>query len=99
MTERPALWFVTHPEAVLRAESALVALHEDRLNDLGQILAADYADTADPDAPKHTLVALLTMCDRLVDFGARDGEHTHRQIIRETARTVAAAIYTTEKEY
>jgi len=36
VTEQPALWFVTHPEAVLRAESALVALHEDRLGDLGR---------------------------------------------------------------
>ncbi len=89
-----APWFGTTPEAILRAESMLLALSEGRLADIGAIIASDDGD-ANPHAATHTFVALLTMADRLADYGARIGEHTHRDLLRETARTVAQAIYTT----
>lgn len=88
-------WFTTNPEATLRAESALVAFYEGRPSDVAAILALAFADDAEPDAPKHMLVALLGMVDRLADHAAANSEHTHLEVIRETARIVAAAYYLT----
>lgn len=87
-----APWFATTPEAVLRAEGILVAFLEGRLDDIGTTLAQDYAEGA---TPLHTVVALIAMCDRLADGFAQAHGFEQREVIREAARVVAAAYYST----
>ena len=96
MTATDTSWFATTPEAVLRAESILLAFHEDRLEDIGTILALDYGPDAEPGSAVHVVVALITMADRLADYGSNTTEHAHRALLRETARVVAEAVYNTK---
>lgn len=96
MTTKPAHWFTTTPEAVLRAESMLVAFAESRVDDIGAILAQDY--TAEGASPLQTVVALLLIADRGLDYAATETGHTQRDLIREAARVVAQAYYQTTQE-
>lgn len=87
----PTDWFVTTPEATLRAESILTAFHEDRLEDIAATLTTDY--TAEDANPLQTVVALVAMCDRLADHVARIEAVEHVGALREVARVVATAYY------
>lgn len=86
-----APWFHTTPEAILRAESILLAFHENRTGYIGDILAADYSDDPPPGGPVALLVALVVMCDRLADYAASLPEHEYGPVVREAARVVAQA--------
>jgi hypothetical protein len=88
-------WFNTTPEATLRAESILVAFHENRVEDIGAILTTDYDKVGNTD-PVALLVALVVMADRLADYGAAIAEPTHRELLRTSAATVAQAVYNME---
>lgn len=90
-------WFTTTPEASLRAESVLIAYHENRIGDIGTILAADYDGTGA--SPLDLVVALIAIADRVTDYAAAQMDHQYPDVIREAARIVATAVYaTTNKE-
>lgn len=91
MSNTDTSWFQTTPEATLRAESILHALHEDRIADIGRILATDYSDDAPPGGPVALLVALVAMADRLADFGAAVGQVPHDELVRDARVLVAKA--------
>jgi hypothetical protein len=86
-----AQWFVTTPEATLRAESVLVAFHEGRTEDIAQTLVSQGENDA-----VALLVALIVVADRLADYGSALAEPTHRELLRDAARTVAEAVYNME---
>lgn len=94
---RPAPWFTTTPEQVIRAESLLLAMAENRIDDIGAILEQDFADDADPQSPVHMLVALISMAERITDFASRVSVYTPAEIIRETTRIVSTAVYMTQE--
>jgi hypothetical protein len=92
----PGFRFETTPEAILRAESVLVAYLEDRIQDIGLILAQDYAD-ADPQALVQLSVALAIIANRLADYSGELAEPTHRELLRDAARIAATACYLFEE--
>lgn len=89
-------WFTTNAESILRAESMLTAFHEDRLEDIGAILAQDYS--AEGANPLHTVVALVAMADRLADHVARIETVEHTSALREVSRVVAEAYFQTTEQ-
>ena len=67
-------WFTTTPEAVMRAEGILHAFDEDRITDIGHMLASDQGGITDP---VHLLNAFIFIADRTATWAAELHQEVH----------------------